>query len=102
MQLQWQRARHWVAPAWHPLLRQCHDAMLVADLSAAGLSYLHDHMVLGRVLLAGAALFEMAAAAGRAFCSTQVPSLAALAIAAPCTIGISGQPALLTCSMDLR
>jgi hypothetical protein len=102
-QLRWQRERHWVAPAGHPLLRHWHKTMLVADLSAAGLSYLHDHVVLGRVLLAGAALFEMTAAAGRALCGTApVPALAALAIAAPYSFTVSSQPALLACSVDLR
>ena len=58
--------------------------------------------VLGRVLLAGTGLFELAAAAGRALCGSNRAALAELSIAAPCIIAVSGQRCLLTCSVDSR
>ncbi len=49
----WQRARHWVCPAAHQLLRSFAastanaTATLVADLCAPALAYLRDHQVRG-------------------------------------------------------
>ena len=42
---------------------------LSAQLVAPALAPLHDHIVAGRSILPGAAMFEMALAAGRALCN---------------------------------
>ena len=58
--------------------------------------------VMGKALFAGAGLFEMAAAVGRALASAAAPILTVASISAPCAIGVSGQPQLLLSTVDLR
>lgn len=119
--LERQRAAYWPTPQPHPLLlmaavRQQPTAAgrlleLAADLSAPGLSWLRDHGVTGTVLLPGAAMFEMAAAAVAA-CqpvdgSLQAgTALAGLAILAPCVLPAAGSrdngSLLLRCAVDCR
>jgi hypothetical protein len=95
----WQRAGYWPAPVSHPLLIRsaaqpgAAAVECVADLAAARLAWLWDHSVRGRALLPGAAMFEAAAAAALACCSTDggvpaslCPALAGLAILAPCLL----------------
>ena len=70
----WRRSRFWFVPHMHTLLHRCTVAapgiqtmemQLSTELARSSLAYLQDHQIRGRVLLPGAAMFEMAASVGR-------------------------------------
>ena len=93
--LLWQRMRHWFAPAQHARLAECTVAAgkvaMAARLGSASMAYLHDHQVQGRALCAGAAMFEMAAAAGASLLpASSGPRLILVgaSIAAPCQLTV--------------
>ena len=67
----WKRSRVWYTAATHTLLQhvsvsssmQGLEARFVNETTRSSLAYLMDHQIKGRVLLPGAAMFEMAASA---------------------------------------
>ena len=93
--LLWQRMRHWFAPAQHVMLAQCTVAAgklaMTARLGSASMAYLRDHHVQGRALCAGAAMFEMGAAAGASLLPASTGLrlvLSEASIAAPCQLNV--------------
>ena len=91
--LLWQRMRHWFAPVRHAMLAQCTAAVgklaMTARLGSATMAYLHDHQVQGRALCAGAAMFEMGAAAGASLLPASSGTrlvLSRASISAPCQL----------------
>ncbi|BDA51457.1 probable inactive phenolphthiocerol synthesis polyketide s at N-terminal half [Coccomyxa sp. Obi] len=109
--LTWQSERHWVVPAAHGLLRSFTGGevggtcIFSVDLSAPSLAYLLHHQVMGRPLLPGAGLLEMAAAAGMALAGAKldaVPVLAQAIISSPCQLSVGGAAQKLTCTLHPR
>ena len=115
--LEWDRSSYWPHPLPHPLLhvatvqpRESRRRMMdcAVDLSAAALAWLYDHQVQGRVLLAGAAMFELASAAVAAGSGTDSRvkhsqarhTVQSLAIPSPCILPADGSPALVRCTVD--
>ena len=93
--LLWHRLRHWFAPAQHAMLVRCTAARgkiaMSTRLGSASMAYLHDHQVQGRALCAGAAMFEMGAAAGASLLpASSGPRLilSEASIAAPCQLNV--------------
>lgn len=96
----------------------CSLRRFALQLASERLAYLLDHVVAGRPLLPGAAMFEAAAAAGRTLASTAdgVPSpamggsgaaamelcLTSVAIPAPVLLGTAPDQALLEVVVDCR
>lgn len=76
----WQHSRLWVAPLKHAALqiaavllpKSTPEVHLHCNVMTASLAYLWDHKVSGKVLLPGAALFELAAATGHILASRQI------------------------------
>lgn len=108
--LPWRKAYTWPGPPQHLLLTQVADnpfgikgsVTLTGVLSRAVLSYLWDHQVLDRALLAGSALFEAAHAAMVHMCEDVniLPVLARAAILAPCVLSDTPQTTFLICQVE--
>jgi acyl transferase domain-containing protein len=103
----WQRSRHWIrsrpntqaspgaAVAWHPLVgRRIAVAGIDADVFEGGshlaAGWLADHRVFGRLLLPGAAMLEMLAAAVGEAMHWQQPYLADFALKQPLVVPEAG------------
>ena len=106
-------ARFWPAPVQHLLISGCAVRPAAAaswdfvlDAAAPQLAFLRDHAVSGRLLLPGAALFEIALAAGRTLAGGGVHSrlpvaVTGAAIAAPVMLTPASAHVVLGCRVDL-
>ena len=104
--------RFWPAPVQHLLIHGCAARTAAGcwdfalDAVAPQLAFLRDHAVSGRLLLPGAALFELALAVSRTLAGGGVHSrlpvaVTAASIAAPVMLMSASANAILICRVDL-
>ncbi len=104
--------RFWPAPVRHLLISGCAARPaagswdFVLDAATPQLAFLRDHAVSGHLLLPGAALFELALAAGRTLVGGGVHSrlpaaVTGASIAAPVMLTSASGHMMLGCRMDL-
>ena len=116
----WKKQQLWPLPLANLLLRRCSiqkhqgavTALFEAQLGLAGVSYMWDHQVQGRVLFPGAGFMEMGLAAvstlllgGGAAASQSVVGLGHVAIPSPMvlpTLAADGELPRLVCQVNLQ
>ena len=97
----WRHARVWFAPAAARLAaRMLHGATFAADLAAAPLAYLWQHVVKGRPLLPGAAMLEAAVAAVAVTGDGSGATVTHAAIVSPLLLPVGEAAPGLTTSID--
>jgi len=97
----WHRSRHWFAPPPHPLLERVHRSskgVIIMQCNMQRLSFLLQHVVKGRSILPGIAMFECALAALFTLnvADNQVPVLTSSSITAPLLLTVKKAPTMMT------
>ena len=88
----WQHTRFWPTVAYRMLMERVTSAETQAyvsvDLGRPCLSFLWDHIVLGRSIMPGAAYFEMASSASWSLCTSESPhAIVGISVPAPLALG---------------
>lgn len=103
----WRRSRFWFTPPTRTLLHRCAvvvpvvlrvEAHFSTGTARSCLSYLLDHRIRGRVLLPGAAMFEMATSAVAELHSAANAAVLGVVLAAPMVL-VPGAERVLSCTV---